>query len=41
MNNTFSLKEIAEKTNCEITIDIPALQRGLVDILQTFIMERN
>ena len=30
MNNTFSLKEIAEKTNCEITIDIPALQRGLV-----------
>ena len=30
MNNTFSLKQIAEKTNGEITIDIPALQRGLV-----------
>ena len=30
MNNTFSLKQIAENTNCEITIDIPALQRGLV-----------
>ncbi len=30
MNNTFTLKQIADKSNGEITIDIPALQRGLV-----------
>ncbi|MBE6353965.1 DUF262 domain-containing protein [Treponema sp.] len=30
MNNTFTLKQIADKTNDDIIIDIPALQRGLV-----------
>ena len=30
MNNTFTLKQIADKTNDDIVIDIPALQRGLV-----------
>ena len=30
MINTFSLKEIAEKSNGEMIIEIPSLQRGLV-----------